>query len=147
MKTHISLNVRDVGTSVEYYQKVFGVDPQKQTVDYAKFDLNAPPLNLSLVYSPDAMSTVNHLGIEVESSSEITAWEENFLQQGLDYRIEQNIDCCFARQDKVWFKDPNGINWEIFTVLEQLPVDAPLANTGCCGSSPGQALSVAEGCS
>ncbi|MBU6434422.1 MAG: VOC family protein, partial [Nitrospirae bacterium] len=71
MRPHLSLDVRDVPASVAFYQKVFGVAPQKQTTDYAKFDLTEPPLNLALVSSTGAISSVNHLGIEVESADDI----------------------------------------------------------------------------
>jgi catechol 2,3-dioxygenase-like lactoylglutathione lyase family enzyme len=79
MKTHISLNVRDVQASIGFYQKVFGVAPQKQAGDYAKFDLTTPPLNFSLIAAPADLSRVNHLGIEVESAKELARWEGAFL--------------------------------------------------------------------
>ena len=66
MRPHISLDVRHVPASAEFYRKVFGVAPQKQTDDYAKFDLTAPALNLSLVSSTGRISSVDHLGIEVD---------------------------------------------------------------------------------
>ena len=67
MRPHISLDVRDVSKSVAFYEKVFGVKPQKQVVDYAKFDLKIPALNFSLVSSTGEVSAVDHLGIEVET--------------------------------------------------------------------------------
>jgi catechol 2,3-dioxygenase-like lactoylglutathione lyase family enzyme len=132
MRPHISLNVRDVHASVEFYRKVFGVDPQKQTADYAKFDLTRPPLNFSLVSSTGLISAVNHLGIEVESPGDVVAWERRLHEQGILERVEQDVTCCFARQDKVWFTDPDGNHWEVFTVLEQLPVTTPLEDSSCC---------------
>ena len=132
MKTHISLNVRNVQNSVEFYRKAFGADPQKQTADYAKFDLITPPLNFSLVSSPRAISMVNHLGIEVESAHEVGKWERRLQEDGIVDRVEKDTDCCYARQDKVWFTDPDGNHWEVFTVLEQLPVTKSLKETGCC---------------
>lgn len=132
MRPHLSLNVRDVPASIEFYRKVFGVNPQKQTADYAKFDLTLPPLNFSLVSSTGAISTVNHLGIEVESSDEIAAWKQRLQAQGILEKVEDNIACCFARQDKLWFADPDGNAWEVFMVHEQLAVTGPLKNTGCC---------------
>lgn len=135
MRPHLSLDVRDVPASVAFYQKVFGVAPQKQTGDYAKFDLARPALNLSLVSSTGRVSTVNHLGIEVESPAEIAAWTERLQQEGVIDRVEENVACCFARQDKVWFSDPDGNAWEVFTVHEQLSVTGPVSSTGCCAPS------------
>lgn len=147
MKTHISLNVRDVRASVEFYQKVFGVGPQKQAGAYAKFDLTTPPLNFSLVSGLAAISRVNHLGIEVESANELASWEQRLQQYGFIDRVEHDTECCFARQDKVWFADPDGNQWEVFTVLEQLPVTIPLNETGCCSPSNESASTAVCGCS
>lgn len=132
MRPHISLNVRDVPTSVEFYRKVFGVTPQKQTADYAKFDLTTPPLNFSLVSSTRAISAVTHLGIEVESPAEVAEWERYLHTQGVLDTVEKDVNCCYARQDKAWFTDPDGNKWEVFTVLEQLPVAMPLKDAACC---------------
>ncbi|MGH7230315.1 MAG: VOC family protein, partial [Nitrospiraceae bacterium] len=116
-------------------------------VDYAKFGLTTPPLNFSLVSSPDctrspqprqdaalpsAISAVNHLGIEVDNPGEVSGWERRLREHGIVEKVEDNIECCFARQDKVWFTDPDGNQWEIFTVHEQLPVSTSLQETSCC---------------
>ena len=132
MRPHLSLDVRSVPRSVAFYEKVFGVSPQKQTTDYAKFDLAEPTLNLSLVSSAEKISVVNHLGVEVESIDEIAVWKRRLQELGILQKVEENSACCFARQDKLWFADPDGIAWEIFTVHEQLEVTGPLANSGCC---------------
>lgn len=132
MRPHISLDVRSVPESVAFYQRVFGVAPQKQTADYAKFDLNGPALNLSLVSTSGEISRVNHLGIEVESVEAIAAWKSRLLDAGVLTRVEEDVACCYARQNKLWFADPDGNPWEVFTVHAQLPVAGPLAQTGCC---------------
>ncbi len=132
MRPHISLAVRDVAKSVAFYEKVFGVKPQKQVTDYAKFDLTAPALNFSLVSSTGEVSAVGHLGIEVETVEEISEWKARLQRKGILDRVEDNIACCFARQDKLWFTDPDSNAWEIFTVHEQLAVTGPLSQTGCC---------------
>lgn len=132
MRAHVSLDVHNVSASVEFYQKVFGVAPQKQAADYAKFDLTEPALNFSLVSTTGTISRVNHLGIEVGSADQIAAWKRRLQQQGILEKVEEDIACCFARQDKLWFTDPDGNAWEVFTVHEQLPVSGPLKATGCC---------------
>lgn len=132
MRPHLSIDVRNVPASVAFYEKVFGVAPQKQTEDYAKFDLTAPALNFSLVSTTGKISAVNHLGIEVESGEHIAAWKQRLQKQGILEKVEDDIACCFARQDKLWFTDPDGNAWEVFTVHEQLPVTGPLKGTGCC---------------
>ena len=107
MRPHLSLDVRNVPASVAFYEKVFGVAPQKATSDYAKFDLHSPALNLSLV-GGGGISSVNHLGIEVETVAEIAEWKQRLQQQGILDRVEDDVACCFARQDKLWFTDPDG---------------------------------------
>lgn len=141
MRPHLSLDVRSVPASVEFYQKVFGIPPQKQTRDYAKFDLSRPDLNLSLVSSTGRVSAVNHLGIEVEALADIVAWKERLQREGVIERVDENIACCFARQDKVWFSDPDGNAWEVFFVHEQLSVSGPVSETGCCAPSGKSATS------
>jgi catechol 2,3-dioxygenase-like lactoylglutathione lyase family enzyme len=132
MRPHISLDVRDVSKSAAFYEKVFGLPPQKQVADYAKFDVKTPALNLSLVSSTGEVSSVDHLGIEVETVEEIAGWKARLQQEGILQKVEENIACCFARQDKLWFTDPDDNAWEIFTVHEQLEVTGRLSQTGCC---------------
>ena len=83
MRPHLSLDVRNVPASVQFYQKVFGVAPQKQTADYAKFDLITPALNFTLVASTGKISSVDHLGIEVESTEAVAVWKERLQEQGI----------------------------------------------------------------
>jgi catechol 2,3-dioxygenase-like lactoylglutathione lyase family enzyme len=137
MRAHISLNVKDVKKSVEFYGKLFGAAPQKQTSDYAKFDLKKPALNFSMQSgSAEKLSRVSHLGIEVDSPSEIKEWKERMERAGIAGKTEEDTTCCFARQDKVWFKDPDGNSWEIFHVYEQLPVLGSFSTAGsCCAPS------------
>lgn len=132
MRPHLSLDVQNVPASVAFYQKVFGIPHQKQTHDYAKFDVTQPSLNLSLVFSTGRISSVDHLGIEVDSIEEIAVWKERLQVAGILDRVEENTACCFARQDKLWFSDPDGNAWEVFVIHEQLPVSEALSNTGCC---------------
>jgi catechol 2,3-dioxygenase-like lactoylglutathione lyase family enzyme len=124
--------VHNVPRSVAFYEKLFGLPPQKQTADYAKFDLTAPALNLSLLSSTGRISSVDHLGVEVDSTDDIKRWKQRLQEQGILERVEENEACCFARQDKLWFTDPDGNAWEIFTVYEQMAVTGPLSNNECC---------------
>ncbi len=137
MRAHVSINVKDVSKSIEFYQKLFDKNPQKQTADYAKFDLQEPSLNFSMQSAaPETVSRVSHLGIEVDSPTEIKEWKDRLEKAGIIGRIEEDTDCCFARQDKVWFKDPDGNAWEIFYVYEQLTVsDSFPASGSCCTPS------------
>lgn len=123
MRPHLSINVSNLNKSIEFYTRVFGVKPQKQTVGYAKFDLKEPALNFSMheVSEKRVPSKVNHLGIEVTNVEHIANWQKHLDSQGIKVIPEENTDCCYARQDKIWFSDPDGNAWEVFFVHEQLP--------------------------
>ncbi len=117
-KTHVALNVTDVEKSVAFYQAMFGVNPVKHKVGYAKFDLENPALNLTLNLTQTVQShgALSHLGVQVGSTEEVQAAIHRFAQAGLDLFEEKNTDCCYAIQDKVWVSDPDGNRWEIFVV-------------------------------
>lgn len=134
MRAHVSINVRDVEKSVKFYEKVFDVKPQKQTADYAKFDLQNPLLNFSMKSNADGrISRVSHFGVEVDSPDELLKWKLRFNRVGIKYEDETQTDCCFARQDKTWLRDPDGNSWEIFHVYEQLPVHpSAKGDSSCC---------------
>lgn len=141
MRAHLSINVSNVPASVEFYKKVFGVGPQKFTENYAKFDLKEPALNFTMQTATMDISKVNHLGIEVESVEEVEQWQAKLEAAGLVEVVEKGTDCCYARQDKVWVKDPDGNAWEIFYVHEQLPVEGVInktANSACCAPKFGK---------
>lgn len=122
MRPHVSINVANVEKSVEFYKRVFGVDPQKQTANYAKFDL--PILNFTMQSGETReLSRVNHLGIEVGTSEEVQDWETRLTKSGVLATPEKGTNCCFAKQDKVWFQDPDKNAWEIFVVHHQLPIE------------------------
>lgn len=126
MRAHLSINVKNVSDSVAFYEKAFGVKPQKFTENYAKFDLKNPSLNFTMQTADGTegrnLSRVNHLGIEVDSADAVHTWEDLLTARGVLSKPEMNTECCYARQDKVWFQDPDGNSWEIFYVHEQLPV-------------------------
>ena len=132
MRPHLSINVRDLKKSVDFYSRVFGVKPQKQSSTYAKFDLKKPFFNFSMHETADGRiaSRVNHLGIEVMTVKEIDVWQKKLKKSKITTVDEEDSTCCFARQDKFWFQDPDGNSWEVFFVHEQLPVtgaEPPLA--------------------
>jgi len=136
MRAHLSIDVENVKKSVDFYEKIFGLMPQKKSDNYAKFDLQKPSLNFSMQSREGhPASRVNHLGIEVDSPTELAQWQERLQALGLVNRVETQTSCCFARQDKLWFEDPDGNSWEVFYVYEQLPVHASaMKDSQCCPS-------------
>jgi catechol 2,3-dioxygenase-like lactoylglutathione lyase family enzyme len=139
LKPHVSLNVSNIDASVAFYEKAFGVPATKRKPGYAKFDLTAPPLNLSMVEAPRTGTNVSHFGIQVASSEDVAAAWTRFKQAGFKTRTEENTSCCYALQDKVWVEDPDGNEWEVFVVkgdTEVMHEDQAEAKEPCC--TPGQ---------
>ncbi|MBD3883710.1 VOC family protein [Phormidium tenue FACHB-886] len=133
-KTHIALKVSNIEKSVAFYQAMFGVTPVKHKVDYAKFDLDNPALNLTMSLSDriEPHGTLSHMGIQVDSTKTVQQAIDRFKSAGLATFEEQNTDCCYALQDKVWVTDPDGNRWEIFVV--KVADTAPEKNVNSCSN-------------
>ncbi|MEB3267390.1 MAG: ArsI/CadI family heavy metal resistance metalloenzyme [Leptolyngbya sp.] len=142
-KTHIALAVNDLDQSVAFYRALFALDPVKYKADYAKFDVSNPPLNLTLNLTQTAVtqSALSHLGIQVDSSDAVQAAMARFAATGLATWAEGDTDCCYALQDKVWVRDPDGNRWEVFVVkvadtapeTNRTPAEHLSAASACCG--------------
>lgn len=127
------MNVRDVENSIEFYKKMFGIEPSKVRTGYAKFDVSNPPLNLTL--NQNAFSgngALSHLGIQVASSEDVIAMRDRWTEIGLTPREEMQTTCCYALQDKAWVNDPDGNEWEVFTVIEDNLPEAKSSDATCC---------------
>src|SRR5882672_3375598 len=126
LKAHLALNVHNVKRSVEFYGRMLGIEPSKVRTGYAKFDVQNPPLNLTLneIAFNDG-GALSHLGIQVASTDDVLAMREQWVQSGLVTRDEMQTNCCYATQDKTWVRDPDGNEWEVFVVLkDNLPETA-----------------------
>src|SRR5213079_709768 len=108
LKAHLAINVRNVEQSLEFYRKLFGIEPSKVRAGYAKFDVQNPALNFTLnegaINSGGALS---HLGIQVRSTEDVLATREKWNEAGLLTRDEMQTNCCYATQDKTWVRDPD----------------------------------------
>src|SRR5438874_2404959 len=133
LKAHLAINVRNVEQSIEFYRKLFGIEPSKVRTGYAKFDVENPPLNFTLNQVPfkDA-GALSHMGIQVASSADVLAIREQWAAAGLFTRDEMQTDCCYATQDKTWVHDPDGNEWEAFVVLvDNLPEQSAQQTEAC----------------
>lgn len=119
LKPHLAINVRNVENSIEFYKKMFGIEPSKVRTGYAKFDVQSPGLNFTLNQMPvGERGALSHLGIQVGSTDDVLAVKLRWEDQGLLPREEMQTTCCYAVQDKAWVTDPDGNEWEVFAVLE-----------------------------
>jgi catechol 2,3-dioxygenase-like lactoylglutathione lyase family enzyme len=133
LKSHIAINVRDVRESIEFYRKLFGIEPSKVRAGYAKFDLSDPPLNFTLnEAAASEQGRLSHLGIQVASTADVLAMRKQWRERGLSTRDEMKTECCYALQDKTWVRDPDGNEWEAFAVLEDNLPEKAVTGQSCC---------------
>ncbi len=145
MRLQLALNVDDIDQAVDFYSKLFATEPAKRKPGYANFAIANPPLKLVLFEVKDAAERINHLGVEVFDGEEVTAATERLKAAGLETLVEDETTCCYAKQDKVWAIEPQGLRWEWYRVLENsesfsgaaaAPASASApepAAVGCCG--------------
>jgi catechol 2,3-dioxygenase-like lactoylglutathione lyase family enzyme len=133
VKPHVSLNVSNIEASVAFYEQVFQVKASKRRPGYAKFDLAEPSLNLTMQEAPRTGVNASHFGVQVASSEDVAAAWTRFKAAGLKTLTEENTECCYALQDKVWVEDPDGNSWEVFVVKgEAVVMDKQISKSGCC---------------
>lgn len=133
LKAHLAINVKDVERSIEFYKKLFGIEPAKVRTGYAKFDVANPPLNFTLnQVGFGERGALSHLGIQVSSTDDVLAVRQLWVEKGLITRDEMNTDCCFAVQDKTWVHDPDGNEWEVFVVKQDNLPEKATGSAACC---------------
>jgi catechol 2,3-dioxygenase-like lactoylglutathione lyase family enzyme len=142
-RVQLALNVDDIDEAIAFYSKLFATEPAKTKPGYANFAIAEPPLKLILIENPGHGGSLNHLGVEVGSTDEVTAATRRLSAEGLATATEDNVTCCYAVQDKVWVDDPNGAPWEIYTVLGhsdapngELRGVEPACGPGRCDATP-----------
>ena len=118
MRLQLALNVNDIDQAVDFYSKLFDTEPAKRKPGYANFAVANPPLKLVLFEVPGAEDRLNHLGVEVFEAEEVTSATERLKAAGLADLVEDEATCCYAKQDKVWAIEPQGLRWEWYRVLE-----------------------------
>ncbi|BBX43485.1 ArsI/CadI family heavy metal resistance metalloenzyme [Mycobacterium simiae] len=141
-RVQLALNVDDLDEAITFYSKLFHAEPAKRKPGYANFAIADPPLKLVLLENPGQGGSLNHLGIEVESSEVVHAEIARLAEAEMFTEEEIATTCCFAIQDKVWVVGPGGERWEVYTVLAdsdtfganhtQSQTDTAATATSCC---------------
>ena len=133
IRAHVAIHVQDLAKSVEFYRKLFGIEPSKVRRGYAKFDVANPPLNFTLNEgSSEEHGALSHLGVQVASTEDVLAMRQQWHERGLYTRDEMQTNCCYALQDKTWVRDPDGNEWEVFAVLEDNLPEKTVSEKSCC---------------
>jgi catechol 2,3-dioxygenase-like lactoylglutathione lyase family enzyme len=142
-RMQLALNVDDLDDAITFYSKLFNTEPAKVKPGYANFAIAEPPLKLVLLENPGHGGTLNHLGVEVESSEEVHNEIARLASENVLTEEEIGTTCCFATQDKVWVAGPAGERWEIYAVLADSETfgtapelaaddDATAPSSACC---------------
>jgi catechol 2,3-dioxygenase-like lactoylglutathione lyase family enzyme len=116
-RVQLALRVANLDAAVDFYSRLFAAEPAKRRPGYANFAIAEPPLKLVLLEGEAGEATrMDHLGVEVPSTDEVTAAMTRLADAGLTTRAEENTTCCYAVQDKVWVTGPGGEPWEVYAV-------------------------------
>jgi catechol 2,3-dioxygenase-like lactoylglutathione lyase family enzyme len=139
---HVHLGVPDLAASIRFYSDLFGMPPAVEKADYAKWMLDDPRVNFAVSHRSSKVG-LNHLGLQAESADELAGIRAQFTAaDAASVYDETNISCCYARGNKHWTRDPQGIAWEAFHTLEGVPMYDGTAgvetSSALCGSSAPQ---------
>jgi catechol 2,3-dioxygenase-like lactoylglutathione lyase family enzyme len=142
-RVQLALRVSDLDGSIAFYSKLFGAEPAKVRPGYANFAIDAPPLKLVLIEGEPGQPTVmDHLGVEVFSTDEVTAATTRLSDAGMITRTEEDTACCYALQDKVWVHGPGDEPWEVYVVKADADRLSKERESGCCGTSDDDLISI-----
>jgi catechol 2,3-dioxygenase-like lactoylglutathione lyase family enzyme len=140
MRVQLALNVKNLDEAIDFYSKLFNVDVNKRKPGYANFAVEQPPLKLVLFENPEADERLNHLGVEVFDDADVHAASDRLKAADLVDSIEDEQTCCYAKQNKVWAIDPQGMRWEYYRIVEDAetfasggaPEETAETSTTCC---------------
>lgn len=136
---HVHVHVTDLDRNIAFYSAMFNQAPDRTEGDYAKWMLQDPPVNFA-ISTRGAQPGVDHLGIQVDSTDDLNTLKANARRADMALLDEGETTCCYARSDKYWVTDPQGIAWEQFHTLDSIPVFSQTqASEGavCCATAPG----------
>ena len=142
-RVQLALNVSNLDEAITFYSRLFATEPAKVRPGYANFAIAEPPLKLVLIEGSGTPGSLNHLGVEVESTDEVAAADARLRNEGMATATEDEVACCYAVQDKVWVDGPDQTPWEIYTVLADVEMPPgelrtvdPATDALCCDSAP-----------
>lgn len=134
---HVHLSVANLAESIRFYTALFGSPPAVEKPDYAKWMVEDPRLNFAVSRRGRAAG-LDHLGLQVDSDAELAALREAAARAALPVKDQRGASCCYAKSDKHWTTDPQGIAWETYHTLHDIPTfGEPVPDGACCaGRAP-----------
>ena len=144
---HVHLHVQDLPHSIGFYSKLFAAGPARLESDYAKWMLEDPPLNFAISTRGNSVG-IDHLGFQTDNADELAALKARAQAADMALQDDGNTSCCYARSEKHWVTDPQGIAWEHFHTLANIPVfsEAPAATAAVAAPVVGAAETAAAAC-
>jgi len=134
-RLHVHIAVDDLDQNIRFYSALFGAEPAVIKSDYAKWDLADPAVNFA-ISSRARNAGLDHVGIQADSAEELAALQARLEAAGISGREQSDAACCYARSDKYWSLDPQGIAWEAFHTLDSIPTfnesEEETPAQGCC---------------
>lgn len=135
-RLHVHVSVYNLPENIRFYSAMFATEPTVSKPDYAKWMLDDPRVNFAISQRGAAIG-LNHLGVEVESAHELAEMHQRLQSLQASMTEETDAACCYAKSDKYWVNDPQGIAWETFHTLDSIPVfggaeDSNASEAGCC---------------
>ncbi len=150
---HVHAHVTDLGASIAFYSRLFGAEPARLEVDYAKWMLEDPRINFA-ISTRGTKPGVDHLGFQTDTADELIELKSRAKAADMNLLDEGATSCCYARSEKHWVTDPQGIAWEHFHTLSNIPVFSEKAKDAeraapCCAApastrDPSSAVPVAS---
>jgi lactoylglutathione lyase len=159
---HVHVHIDDLAKSIGFYSKLFAAEPSRLEADYAKWMLEDPAVNFAISTRGSTVG-VDHLGFQTDDAGELAAMKARAEAADMALLDEGETTCCYARSDKYWVTDPQGIAWEQFHTLDNIPVfseakqaasasaccatevvsNAPADSATCCTPTPrGKAIGI-----
>jgi catechol 2,3-dioxygenase-like lactoylglutathione lyase family enzyme len=140
-RLHVNVAVNDLDQSIRFYSTLFGAEPSVRQPDYAKWMLDDPRVNFAIA-ARGSGAGIDHLGIQVESASELAEVTGRLKAAGESVFDQKNASCCYAKSDKGWARDPQGVVWETFHTTQQITdygddtavaaLERPATKASCC---------------
>jgi len=146
---HVHAHVDDLQASVAFYSKMFATEPARLEADYAKWMLEDPRINFA-ISTRGGKPGVDHLGIQTDTDEELAELKARAKAANLTLLDEGSVSCCYARSEKHWVTDPQGIAWEQFRTLASIPVFSEKSNAtagseaACCAATQSRPVAAAS---